>query len=120
MDGTSLAKILEYAKVLYETGRYSEAKFILVNFVNVIGDNKKHLSKLIMSQWTILCVDFLKGEFIEAKKNFEKVNFLVEELKSSYDEELKKTNNDSVNKLIHKNILSQQSLFFLFSFYKQS
>lgn len=96
MDGTSLAKILEYAKILYETGRYTEAKFILLNFLNVIGDNKKHLSKLIMSQWTVLCVDFLKGDFSEAKKNFEKVNALVDELKASYDEELKKTSNDSV------------------------
>lgn len=96
MDGTSLAKILEYAKILYETGRYSEAKFILVNFLNVIGDNKKHLSKLIMSAWTVLCVDFLNGDFSEAKKNFDKVNVLVDELKASFDEELKKINNDSV------------------------
>jgi hypothetical protein len=99
MDGTSLANILEYAKILYETGRYSEAKFILVNFLNVIGDNKKHLSKLIMSAWTILCVDFLNGDFSEAKKNFDKINVLVDELKASYDEELKKTNNDSVRKI---------------------
>ena len=97
MDGTSVSQILEYGKILYETGRYTEAKFILVNFLNVIGDNKKHLSKLIMSQWTVLCVDFLNGEFSEAKKNFEKVNVLVDELKASYDEELKKTNSDSVN-----------------------
>jgi len=100
MDGTSLPKILEYSKILYETGRYSEAKFILQNFVKVIGDNKKHLSLLILSKWTVLCVDFLEGNFSDAKKEFEKVNNLVDDLKSSYDEEFKKMNTDSVNFIV--------------------
>lgn len=96
MDGTSLSKILEYAKILYETGRYSESKYIFQNFLNIIADNKKHLSKLILSQWIVLCVDFINGDFVEAKKNFDKVNHLVDELKASYEEELKKMNFDSV------------------------
>ncbi len=102
MDGTSLFSILEYAKILYETGRYIETKFILKNFLNIIGDNKKHLAKLILSQWSILCVDFLNGDFSEAKKNFEKINLLVDELKSNYDEELKKINSESVKLIKYK------------------
>lgn len=108
MDGTSLTKILEYSKILYETGRYSEAKFILQNFVKVIGDNKKYLSLLILSKWSVLCVDFLEGNFSDAKKDFEKVNNLIDDLKSSYDEEFKKMNTDSVIILFYmlKNIIS--------------
>ena len=96
MEGTSSNKILEYAKVLYETGKYRESKDIFVHFIKIAGDNKKNLSKLILCQWNILCVDFLNYDFSEAKKNFIKINCMVEELKSIHEEELKKLSFDSV------------------------
>ena len=43
MEGTSSNKILEYAKVLYETGKYRESKDIFVHFIKIAGDNKNHL-----------------------------------------------------------------------------
>lgn len=96
MDGISFSRILEYGKLLYDTGRYSEAREIFENFIKIVGDNKKYTSKLILSLWKIICVDFIQEDYSKIKDNFELYIKLVNELKSQNEEELKKTYIDPV------------------------
>ena len=46
MDETPANKVLEYSKILYESGNYEEARDILIGFTKLSGDNKKNLSKV--------------------------------------------------------------------------
>ena len=103
MEGISFTKILEYGKVLYDTGRYTEAKDIFQNFMKIVGDNKKYTSKLILSLWKIICVDFINEDLSQIKNNFELFVKLVDELNSQNEEENKKTYIDQV-KITIKNI----------------
>jgi len=98
MDGISFTKILEYGKILYDTGRYLEAKNIFKNFIKITGDSKKYISKLILSLWKIICVDFIVNDFSQMKNNFELFIKLVDELKNQNEDELKKVYIDPVRK----------------------
>ena len=96
MDGISFSKILEYGKILYDTGRYLEAKNVFQNFIKITGDSKKYISKLILSLWKVICVDFIVEDLTHTKVNFELFIKLVDELKTQNEDELKKTNIDPV------------------------
>jgi hypothetical protein len=96
MDGISFNKILDYGKILYETGRYLEAKKIFKNFIKITSEGKKHISKLILCLWKIICVDFIVNDFSETKINFELFIKLVDELKTQNEDELKKNYIDPV------------------------
>lgn len=96
MDGISFTKILEYGKMLYDTGRYLEAKEIFENFIKITGDSKKFNGKLILSLWKVICVNFMVNDFSNMKANFELYVKLIDELKMQNEEELKKTYIDPV------------------------
>ena len=43
MNETPVNKVLEYGKILYETGRYNESREILSDFIKIFPEKKKIL-----------------------------------------------------------------------------
>jgi len=105
VDETSVNKVLEYSKILYEKGNYSESKTLLSDFFRFSFENKKNLSRTILALWTILSINILDNNWTEIFSNFSHIKVLIELLKNNLEEEFKKTNTESVklNFIIHKN-----------------
>jgi len=87
---------LEYGNILYERGDYSQAKEILSDFYKISIDNKKIISKVILGLWKIYAINILTDNWGELIVNFNSIRNVIQNLKSNLDEELKKTNTDSV------------------------
>jgi hypothetical protein len=96
VDETSVNKVLEYSKILYEKGNYSEAKTILSDFFRFSFDNKKNLSKIILALWTILSINIQEESWPEIFSTFNHMKLSIELLKNNLEEEFKKVNSETV------------------------
>ena len=96
VDETSVNKVLEYSKILYEKGNYSESKTLLSDFFRFSFENKKNLSRTILALWTILSINILDNNWTEIFSNFNHIKVLIELLKNNLEEEFKKINTESV------------------------
>ncbi len=89
---------MEYGNILYERGDYSQAKEILCDFYKISHDNKKNISKVILALWKIYAINILNDNWEELIINFNSLRNVIQNLKLNLDEEIKKTNSDSVKK----------------------
>jgi hypothetical protein len=96
VDETSVNKVLEYSKILYEKGNYSESKTILSDFFRFSFENKKNLSRTILALWTILSINILDNNWTEIFSTFNHIKILIELLKNNLEEEFKKIHAESV------------------------
>ena len=96
MDETSTNKVLEYGRLIYESGRYEEARVILFEFFKISFQNKKNLSKAILGLWLVLAIDFIKNDWEKIISTFNLIRDSIEEFKNTLDEEFKKINFESV------------------------
>lgn len=90
-------KVLEYANVLYETGKYEDSKTILADLFRMSMDNKKNLSKVILALWKLYAMNILSGNWNETLNTFDQIKNVISTLRNSLEDEFKKSNNDSVN-----------------------
>jgi len=87
---------LEYSKILYEKGNYTESKTILSDFFRFSFENKKNLSKTILALWTILSINILDNNWNEIFSTFDHIKTSVDLLKNNLEEEFRKINTESV------------------------
>jgi translation initiation factor 3 subunit E len=90
---------LKYGKLLYELGKYSDAKLILSDYYKIGLDSKKNLSKVILAIWIVLAINILTNNWNEVLENIEQLKLTIEHLKESLEEDFKKANLDSGEKL---------------------
>ena len=86
---------MEYSKILYEKGNYSESKTILTDFFRFSFENKKNLSKLILALSTILSINILENNWSEIFSTFNHIKNSIDLLKNNI-EEFKKIHAESV------------------------
>lgn len=96
MDESSIVKVLEYGKSLYETGRYDEAKQILNGLSVMCLKNKKVISAAILALWIVFSVNILTNSNAESLTTFGELSYSIQLLKESLDEDVRKINFDSV------------------------
>jgi hypothetical protein len=100
VDETSVNKVLEYSKILYDSGRYSEAKTILSDFCKVSVGNRKNLSRAILAFWTILSINIIEENWEEILTTFSSIKTAIEYLRVSLEEDMKKLNAETVHLLL--------------------
>lgn len=93
-------KVLEYARLLYSTGRYEEASSLLLGFLKLVPQNEKNLSKITLALSMLLSINVLVKNFSGIKENILAIKGYIEKLKEAVDEEIKKTNFESVTDFI--------------------
>jgi hypothetical protein len=121
MDETPPNKVLEYAKILYDTGRYEDSKQILSGFIKLSGENKKNLSKIILALCMAFNCNVMLANKQEVYPTFSQTRRAVDHLKENLDEEFKKLNFESAEKLqidfkqilVYRGYLIHWSLFLL-------
>ncbi len=96
MDETSINKILEYGRLIYEAGRYEEARIILIEFYKISFHNKKNLNKAILGLWLVLAIDFIENNWERTIYTFNLIKDSIEQFKSILEEDFKKINFESV------------------------
>jgi hypothetical protein len=96
MDETSINKILEYGRLIYESGRYEEARIVLFEFFKISHQNKKNLSKALLGLWLVLAIDFINNDWGKIISTFNLIKDSIEEFKNTLDEDFKKINFESV------------------------
>jgi hypothetical protein len=89
-----LNKVLEYGKIIYELGRYEEAKQILNEFYKITS--KRNISKAIMALWIIFSINVLTENWTDLTNTFNELRSAIEALKDTLEEEFKKINLESV------------------------
>merc|ERR1711976_23378 len=121
IDEASLNKVLEYANILYETGRYAESKIILADFCKIVGSNKKNSIKAILALWKILSINILTDNPEGITPTFREILKSVNMLNMDLTEEFKKINMETSDRLqfdfkhllIHRGYLIHWSVFML-------
>jgi hypothetical protein len=96
MDETPLNKVLEYGRLIYETGRYEEAKQVLKEFYNI--SHKRNMSKAIMALWLLFSINMLTENWNEAISTFLQIREAIETIREGLEEEFRKTNFEAVFK----------------------
>jgi hypothetical protein len=96
MDETSINKILEYGRLIYETGRYEEARIILLEFFKISFHNKKNLSKALLGLWLVLAIDFIGNNWDRTIATFNLIKDSIEDFKNILEDDFKKINFESV------------------------
>jgi hypothetical protein len=96
MDETSINTILEYGRLIYETGRYDEARIILMEFFKISYNNRKNLNKALLGIWLVFAIDILEKNWERSLKTFNLIKDSIENLKLSLEEDFKKINFESV------------------------
>ena len=89
-------KVLEYANVLYENGRYAESKDVLSEIYKIYYDNKKNLSKVILALWKLFAINILLNDTQGALATFSQIQSHIALLKTSLEEEFRQHNIESV------------------------
>jgi hypothetical protein len=97
MDETPINKVLEYGRIIYESGRYEEAKLILNEFYKIC--HRRNVSKAIMALWILFSINVLTENWRDLTTTFNQLREAIEFLKSSLEDEFKKTNFDAVRGL---------------------
>ena len=100
IDETSPSLVIDYAKRLFDNGKCEEAKSILYSFAMLNEGNKKNISKGIFAFYLIYSLYFFtkqQSKIIESI--FIQILSGVDKLKAHLDEEFKKVNFDSVEKI---------------------
>lgn len=96
MDETSANKILEFSKILYEQGKYTESKELFSDFSKVYQGNKKNISKVILALWMIYSISIIQNNNSDAISTFILIKQTINILKTNFEEEFKNINFDSV------------------------
>jgi hypothetical protein len=85
--------------LLFETGKYQEAKKILLAFNNITSNNKRTINFRILSLFTIFTINILTFESDEIFATLKNLQNAIEDLKIFLEEEFKKVNFESVIKI---------------------
>ena len=96
MDETSVNKVLEYGRLVYETGRYEEARVILMEFYKISFQNRKNLSKALLGLWLVLAIDIVINDWEKIIATFKTIEQSIELFKKNLDEDFRKINFESV------------------------
>lgn len=92
--------VIDYAKKLFDSGKHDKAKSILYSFAMLNEGNKKNLSKGIFAFYLIYSLNIAtKQQPKTIEGSFNQILSGVEKLKFYLDEEYKKINFDSVDKI---------------------
>jgi hypothetical protein len=95
MDETPLNKVLEYGRIIYETGRYEEAKLALEEFYKI--SHKRNISKAIMALWVLFSINVLTENWSDLTTTFNQLREAINALKTSLEDEFRKTSFESVS-----------------------
>ncbi len=96
MDETSINTILEYGKLVYESGRYEEARIILFEFYKISYVNRKNMSKAILGLWLVLAIDYITNNWERTIDTLNLIKDSIENFKNNLEEEFRKINFESV------------------------
>jgi hypothetical protein len=96
MDETSVNKVLEYGRLVYESGRYEEARVILMEFYKISFKNRKNLSKALLGLWLVLAIDIVRNDWEKIISSFITIKESIELFKNTLDDEFRKINFESV------------------------
>ena len=100
IDETSPSLVIDYAKRLFDNGKCEESKSILYSFAMLNEGNKKNISKGIFAFYLIYSLNiFTKQQPKMIESSFIQILSGVDKLKAHLDEEFKKVNFDSVEKI---------------------
>jgi len=122
LDETNPQIVLQYCKKLFNNNSYDKAKNILKAFYEFNKEINKNHSKNIYSLYLIFLINIItKQDSNIIEKNFIKILNELDNLKIIFDEELKKSNFDSVEKinidfkqiLLYRGYIIHWSLFLL-------
>lgn len=95
MDETSVNKILEFTRLLYEQGKYDDAKRILTDYYKITKENKKNTDKLILALWILFSIEIILGKIEDIIYTFDIIKNSIEEVKENLEEQFKKINIES-------------------------
>ena len=100
IDETNPILILDFAKRLFDSGKYDKAKSILYAYAMLNESNKKNISKGIFAFYLIYSINIVTKQSPKTIENsFIQILAGVEKLKNHLDEEFKKLNFESVDKI---------------------
>ena len=100
IDETNPILILDFAKRLFDSGKFDKAKSILYAYAMLNESNKKNISKGIFAFYLIYSINIVTKQSPKTIENsFIQILAGVEKLKNHLDEELKKLNFESVDKI---------------------
>ena len=100
IDETNPILIIDLAKRLFDSGKYDKAKAILYAYAMLNESNKKNISKSIFAFYLIYSINIVTKQSPKTIENsFIQILAGVEKLKNHLDEEFKKLNFESVDKI---------------------
>jgi hypothetical protein len=100
IDETNPILIIDFAKRLFDSGKYDKAKSILYAYAMLNESNKKNISKSIFAFYLIYSINIVTKQSPKTIENsFIQILAGVEKLKNHLDEEFKKLNFESIDKI---------------------